>query len=357
MTRRLIVCADGTWNTEDQYDEGVPTATNVWKIAQWIRPMARDGTPQLVFYDRGVGTHPGLDRIVGGAFGRGIDENICDGYRFLVQNYMDGDEIYLFGFSRGAYTVRSLAGLIRNCGLLERRHVARVREAYDLYRDRTDDTHPSARRAQDFRELYGREVRIRCIGVWDTVGSLGVPVGLLGRILRKRFEFHDARLNAWVENAFHALAIDERRAPFAPSLWEVQDDVPNQRVEQVWFAGAHANVGGGYADCGLSDITFLWMKERAASCGLELEDDYIAQAVCGQCEGALRDSMTEAYRLLGEHVRPIGASPRTRESVHPTVLERHQRVKEPPHGPYAPPNLVEWLARAGTDGARTQGAG
>jgi hypothetical protein len=129
--------------------------------------------------------------LLGGAFGLGISKNICDCYSFLVNNYAVGDEIFLFGFSRGAYTVRSLAGFIRNCGLLRLEHAERIPEAYALYRDRSAKTHPREKLAQQFRDKYAREVRIKCLGVWDTVGSLGIPMGLLNRLFMRQYQFHD----------------------------------------------------------------------------------------------------------------------------------------------------------------------
>ncbi|EAW36794.1 DUF2235 domain-containing protein, partial [Lyngbya sp. PCC 8106] len=128
--KRLVVCCDGTWQKLNN-----PYPTNVVKIAQAIKTIASDGVPQIVFYDEGIGSEGGLDLLLGGAFGQGIDKNIQDGYRFLCLNYNEGDEIYLFGFSRGAYTVRSLAGLIYNSGLLSRPYIRLASQAYELYRD------------------------------------------------------------------------------------------------------------------------------------------------------------------------------------------------------------------------------
>ena len=136
MTKRLVVCADGTWNDPDQTQAGRLAVTHVVKLASAVRPEAPDGRAQLVAYHKGVGERGGLwDKITGGAFGVGISDNIQELYRFLVMNFAPGDELWFFGFSRGAYTVRSLAGLVRNCGILKRDHFQRCGEAYDLYRE------------------------------------------------------------------------------------------------------------------------------------------------------------------------------------------------------------------------------
>jgi uncharacterized protein (DUF2235 family) len=361
--RRLIVCADGTWNSNDE-QKGHPT--NVVKMARAILPVAGDGTSQVVYYHQGVGTGGWLDRWFGGAFGQGLSGNVMQCYRFLVDNYVDpngdgaGDEIFLFGFSRGAFTVRSLAGFIRNVGLLKPEHADRIEEAYDHYRNPGDDWHPNGPKALAFRAAYSRDVpAIKCVGVWDTVGALGVPTrGPLGKFTRGKFGFHNVGLSGRIENAFHALAIDERRGPFAPSLWELTDEdlrkSPQQRVEQVWFAGVHSNVGGGYPDSGLSDIAFLWMMERAAACGLAFDDRFVRAAVKAAVDGELYNSFSIAYKALGPHVREIcphrtddqGLPIHTFERVHESALERRQKVAGPPRGPYAPNNLLAYLERA-----------
>jgi uncharacterized protein (DUF2235 family) len=363
MMRRLIVCADGTWNSDD---EGKGHPTNVVKMARAIRPVAPDGTSQVVFYHKGVGTGKLLDRWFGGAFGKGLSENVTACYRFLVDNYNDpnsdgdGDQIFLFGFSRGAFTVRSLAGFIRNVGILKPEHADKIDEAYARYRNPGDDWHPSGPRATEFRARYSRDVpNIRCVGVWDTVGSLGVPTrGAIGSYTRKKYGFHNVALSGRVENAFHALAIDERRKPFAPSLWEVPESdrlkSPQQRVEQVWFAGVHSNVGGGYPDSGLSDVAFLWMMERAGECGLVFDDAFVRQAVRAAIDGKLENSFSTMYRAFGPYVREI-CVPRTSESgepihtferVHESALERREKCPSPPKGPYSPTNLLAYLERA-----------
>lgn len=304
--RRLVVCADGTWNTAEQEKDGQPTPTNVTKMFRAVAPVDDEGVSQLKYHQAGVGTRLGFDRWIGGGFGAGLSQNVMDCYRWLVANYSDGDEIFLFGFSRGAYTARSLAGLIRNCGLLRGEDGHRLLEAYSIYRDRTRDTHPDSPIATQFRDSCSIEVRICCIGVWDTVGALGIPGRFFKHVTRGKYEFHDVALSSRVDHAFQALAIDERRKAFAPTLWAAP---PDQHMEQVWFPGVHSDVGGGYLEAGLSDLAFLWMVERVSTCGLAFDEGYLRGRVrrldVTQEEVFIHDSMTRVYRTIGG-----GAAPR-----------------------------------------------
>ena len=226
--KRIVICADGTWNSAKATAAvGSAATTNVWLTYQLVKPHANDGTPQLAYYHPGVGTGGFIDRVIGGVTGYGLDRNIQQCYRFLVDHYHPGDYVYLFGFSRGAYTVRSLAGLIRNCGIIDAEKLAigmdvdaAVHEAFTLYRKRGDATAPTAQQSVDFRARHSHpDFRITCIGVWDTVGSLGIPVGLLGHLTSHLIGFHDVTLSSWVDCAYHAVAVDERRRPFVPTLW------------------------------------------------------------------------------------------------------------------------------------------
>ena len=334
-----MVCCDGTWNTPDQQDNGKPSPTNVVKTVRTVAKRDSGGSPQLVYYDEGVGTH-WFDRLTGGAFGYGLSTNIRQAYRYLVRHYEPGDEVFLFGFSRGAYTARSTAGFIRKCGLLKREHASRIDEAYAFYRRRDDGSHPAGVEAQDFRRKYSHEIRIRFIGVWDTVGALGIPFHIL-RVFNRRLEFHDVKLSSYVENAFQALAIDEKRRIFIPAIWQKQPHAVDQVLEQVWFAGVHSNVGGGYADSSLSDIAFLWMKNRAERCGLAFNEDYVEANIHADVSGELRDSKTGMYALIPDYFRPIGkVSPET-EAAHRGAVERMERRLSPA---YRPQNLMKYLS-------------
>jgi len=171
-----------------------------------------EGVQQIVYYDAGVGTQGAIDKVMGGGLGEGIDINIQELYTFLAMNYDDGDEIYLFGFSRGSYTVRSLCGFIYESGLVRRDQLQYVKEAYELYRENED---VESDRAVSFREEHGDRVPIKCLACFDTVGSLGLPFdapGFLSRFNSKRYQFHSTKLNPLIENAVHLLSIDEDRS-------------------------------------------------------------------------------------------------------------------------------------------------
>jgi uncharacterized protein (DUF2235 family) len=331
--KRIAVFCDGTWNRPDQEDGGVPSPTNVVKLHQAVLSRSADGTEQVTEYLKGVGTGPGLDRLLGGALGEGLAENVRRAYAAVVARYEPGDELFFFGFSRGAYTARSLAGMVRNAGVLRRDRAHMVPEADALYRRRDPGSHPAAVQAQRFRRENSHETRIRFVGVWDTVGSLGIP-GALSFIARKRYAFHDHKLSSWVDNAFHAVAVDERRKPFAPTMW-IAPPAANQRVEQTWFAGVHSNVGGGYRDACLSDRALLWMADRAAECGLAVDPSRLPDRDAPHCAGVLRDSMTPRYRPFGTYLRPIGGpGPECWECLDESLLRRMEEDES-----YRPPNV------------------
>ena len=298
----------------------------------------------MVFYDKGVGTGH-FDRLRGGAFGWGIKRKILDVYRFLIATYQPGDELYFFGFSRGAYTVRSTFGLIRNSGLLKSEFAHKLEDAYSLYRRRDDASHPDAVESELFRRSYSTEPRAKFIGVWDTVGALGLPVGGPLKFINKRWSFHDMTLSSWVDNAFQALAIDEHRKPFRPAVWEQSSKANGQVLEQVWFAGVHSNVGGSYPRTGLSDITLLWMIAKAESCGLTIDRTCVAKVDKPRPDpfGTLYNSQTIWYKItgLGDYIRPIGTG--DKQSAARSAVER----TENPASNYEPQNLKDFLALGG----------
>jgi uncharacterized protein (DUF2235 family) len=337
--KRIAIFCDGTWNTQEQRDGGAAAPTNVCRLYEATpRLDPHTGAAQAVYYRHGVGNEGLLDRWLGGGFGRGLDRAIVDAYRFLVSSYEPGDELYLFGFSRGAYTARSLAGLIRNSGILRPGAAASIRQALDLYRSRSSASHPRGLLAMRFREAHSFETDIHFLGVWDTVGALGIP-GALGRATPSgRYAFHDVELSSRVRHAFHALAIDERRRSFRPALWQLQN-VPGQVVAQVWFAGVHGDVGGGYAERGLSDIACMWMAEQAVALGLGVDMQRLREQLLPDAAAPQHNSLRGAFRLLRPYPRPIGGGlPDSCESVHASVYERSSRVAAAGR-PYDPPNL------------------
>jgi uncharacterized protein (DUF2235 family) len=322
---KLIICCDGTWQSADQEDK-----TNVFKIVQALKSKTAQEEPQsggdrivyrdddkdqVIYYDEGVGTGLGFDRISGGAFGIGLNKNIKQAYQFLIDNYQPGDEIYLFGFSRGAYTVRSLAGMIYNCGLLQKDHEGRLDEAFKLYRSRRGVKKPTAQASVEFRQKYTHDVsdetrtKIKLLGVFDTVGALGIPIEPLRPLFIRRHAFHDARLNRCIKHAYHALAIDERRSPFVPTLWETHEETIS---EQRWFAGHHADIGGGNPQAGLSDITLGWMLSKAKAAGLKFDVSQLGLAYVptpDQQQDIVRLSMHNSYtsiaKCLGKECRHV----------------------------------------------------
>ena len=331
--KRLIVCCDGTWQ-----DLKADYPTNVVKLVQAITNQGEDQVPQVVFYDEGIGTRGKWDKITGGALGKGIDQNILDGYRFLILNYEPGDEIYLFGFSRGSYTVRSLAGLIYCSGLPKREFIRCSNEAYDIYRDRK--IHPDDAVAGDFRNKYCGYVDIALLACWDTVGALGVPDWVVfDRRFNEKYRFHDMKLDPRIRYALHAVSIDERRKVFNVTCMMRNTDAPAQQqtLKEVWFAGDHGSIGGGDSQkAGLSDITLQWMIDKIKEYGLGLSFD------TGRIEGGIRPDHTLAFdgqlNLIERALYRSLYRDVTEEfdSIHQTVKQRWRDRAD-----YRPKNLAE----------------
>jgi uncharacterized protein (DUF2235 family) len=342
--KRIAVFCDGTWNTPDKLKDGKRCQTNVVKMANALKPVSTDGKPQVLYYDAGIGSEGSLiRRVYDGATGTGISENILKAYRFLIRNYQPGDELFLFGFSRGAFTVRSLAGLIRNSGILKLSDSDQINRAYEIYRSRKPEYQPREVEATLFRRTFAIEetTRIKFIGVWDTVGALGNPLFLNG-ILSRRNRFHDTQLSSKIGNAFQALAVDEKRRNFQATLWNQQDGVKGQKLEQVWFPGVHSDVGGGYPDneSGLSDISLRWMLEKAQNCNLSFESVTINPDPLAP----LHESYRGFYMLLPRLFRQIAKADKkkgnTYESVDPSTEERYKKNIK-----YRPENLVDYFRK------------
>ncbi len=291
--KRIAIFCDGTWN-----DISTEWPTNVVLLAEALRPTAADGAKQIPLYVPGVGTGRGvarrIDRVIGGAFGYGLLANIAEAYRHLAFIYEPGDEIHVFGFSRGAYTARSLTGLIRSSGILARDRINRLDAAIGRYRSRNPSTHPESEESYRFRqdlspevvtsaaeaawraergEAGTRRLRIAYLGVWDTVGALGVPKHLgIAPLFNRKFAFHDAQLSSMVASARHAIALDERRRSFEPTRWDNLDALnaqePRGRFAEMFFAGDHGSVGGGGDVEALSSIALGWIAEGAVEAGL-----------------------------------------------------------------------------------------
>ncbi len=262
----LIVCCDGTWNAPDNEDDGVLAPTNVYKLFSAI-DLDSSSTAQLSRYQSGVGTGGMIDKAIGGAVGYGLGEDIRDCYQWLANKYRPGDAIFLFGFSRGAYTARSLAGLIGRFGIVK----LPIGGDWDqlvkqIYRDGYRK-HSSAEQLE--AEFHPDSNQVQFVGVWDTVGALGVPDDkVLLNIFDNpdKYSFHDTKLGNHIKIARHAVALDEKRGSFAPTLWDSNDY--NGDVKQLWFPGVHSDVGGGYKESGLADGALLWMIDEAQHAGL-----------------------------------------------------------------------------------------
>ena len=323
--KRIVLCFDGTWNKPA--DEKLPAdkriETNVSRFYESVKDNSADGTKQLKWYDEGVGTQ-WYDKFIGGTLGTGLELNIIQGYEFLAKQYQDGDEVYVLGFSRGAYTARSLVGMIRNCGLIKNEMLGlRVAMAYGIYRTRDDG--PDSSTAKWFKSMFSREIPIKCLGVWDTVGALGIPLRVLAMFNGKFYEFHDTQLSVIVKNAFHAIAMDEQRLDFDVCLWNPATRL-EQTLEQRWFVGAHCDVGGGYSDRRLSDMTLRWMQNKASGLGLALTPVEVQpNNYLGPFTDSYKQFLNGVYaKEHARHYRSIGLTKFGDEVVDDSVQKRRK---------------------------------
>jgi hypothetical protein len=309
--KRIVVLIDGTWNKE-----GLTSNTNVAMLdpanrivaGAFIKPQAAHRIVQRVHYHDGVGSDgDAAKKLLGGAIGFGLKQIIQECYGFVVADYAAGDEIYLIGFSRGAYAARALAGLIGASGIQRTADAATFEIAWQHYRvspvARTEPAtaSPSEQKAiADYaatRPAFHDTRDIKCVAVWDTVGSYGIPAGIglaaLARyITLVSLGFHDTSFGDHVAVGLHAVAVDEHRRPFVPTFWTIaKGQQPKGHVEQTWFAGAHCNVGGGYPDPGLSDQALIWMIARLqALTGLEFDSDAVKADTHPNIAGSIVDS-------------------------------------------------------------------
>jgi uncharacterized protein (DUF2235 family) len=365
--KKLAIYLDGTWNT-------LNNNTNVWRL----KSLTAETADQRVYYSQGVGTQRG-DVARGGMTGYGIDDEIIEAYTWLIQNFDEGDDIFIFGFSRGAYTARSLSGLICKCGVLKLGAPLSIEQLYARYRlyDATTirtllanglPKDPSIEK--QWLVKYSRPTKIEFVGVWDSVGSLGHPLGSAASKVHK-YRFLDTHLRLDNEHAFQALALDEHRRNFEPTFWTktvkagqaAAADRPIEKVEQRWFVGAHANVGGGYASDPLAQRPLKWLMDRAAGFGLVFRDQVVIDTA--QVVPPVTDSYREfahgLYRLVSRpFFRPVGPPPdegtqattaRINETVDGSVFERWRADST-----YRPANLVAWANEKGVEPVKLVGA-
>ena len=364
--KRIVILCDGTWNSTD-----APHPTNVVRLGQAIAGVDPRDVTQIPLYIEGVGTgRRGVtrlgrltDRALGGSLGLGLMENVAEAYRHLVFLWEPGDEVMLFGFSRGAYTARSLAGFIRYTGLLARSDLQLLPEAVRRYAARFAGT-PRERQMMnaEWRAVHSPKVMtdpadadvyddphadrfaIAYLGVWDTVGALGVPRSLLpGWIGARRFRFHDTALSPMVRAARHAVALDERRRDFVPTLWSNLDALNGhpQRADspyqERWFPGDHGAVGGGGELRGLSSIALAWLMEGAAAQGLYL-DGAVEAAILAERDAMAppRNSRIPSGGAVASLMRRFGRDrdgPAEFHGVHEAARRRWQGGLDPRYRP------------------------
>lgn len=318
----LVICCDGTWNTPDNRDGDLPAPTNVYKFYKSLAKVDGDGIPQKKFYRAGVGTTgKWMERFQGGGFGDGIKHDIESGYKALADLYEPGDKVFLIGFSRGAFAARSLSGLITRCHLpafansdiAEGKRWDIVHRAFELYQN------PESKVPLSGVPVY-KNPPIEFLGVWDTVGALGVPEEfrwLWGKEDRTKYRFYNTKLSENVRIARQALAIDERRQIFEPTLWT--GCAVGQDVEQIWFPGVHADVGGGYSDCRLGNISLDWMIGEATKRELAFEKGFLEQII-GDEQGLVHESVTSVFRKM--RLRPRAVPDFTESDFNNTALAR-----------------------------------
>lgn len=441
LPRRLVVCLDGSWNKRD-------SGTNIYHISNLVQegrvkdPQTGREWFQIIYYDEGVGTGL-LDSVSGGGFGIGLSENIRQAYDWLVEKYRDAregrpaDEIYIFGFSRGAFTARSLIGLIAKCGLVCRGAPISPAELWAGYQllgrhgdprthagpaknwwerltggapkipfrslwelkpdawetDREEPIRPPENLAEELLVTWSRRVRIRCAGIIDTVGAMGVDMLAIPWLREKTARFHDTQLSAMVQNGFHALGIDEHRANFVHIPWRRATTRPwpaDGKIEQRWFVGAHSNIGGGYDDNVLAQFPLAWILKECRDLGLVLRVPATAQAdplipppldsclpLLSPVKGndylrdtppRVRDSFAEIAHGIWKHVirskpeyRRIGPPPEmdngapsesVNEFVDPSAWQLLVADQNSPN-PYNPPNLWAYRQKPNLPDAKT----
>ena len=346
MAKNIVICSDGTWNSAYKR-----RGTNVFKLYEALDHTGRPGSDeeQIAFYDDGVGTQKlRLLKILGGAFGVGLARNVRQLYTSLARVHEPGDRIYLFGFSRGAFTVRTLADMICRCGIVDVRGCGSgdrapltgrelrktVRRTYKTYRL----TYREALRRNVDKWCEGelpqthKAATIQMVGVWDTVDAVGLPFKDQAEILNLmfRFKFPDTFLPSNVEYGYQALAIDEERTTFEPILWNERINCPKppgakQAVTQVWFAGAHANVGGGRSKQGMSLVSLFWMMKKAESLGVRFSKSArrgieAAQNVHDELHDS-RSGIAALYRYRPRNIRAMCRG-RARVRIHESAVER-----------------------------------
>jgi uncharacterized protein (DUF2235 family) len=331
MGKNIVIFSDGTGQKG-----GVGSNTNVYKLFNMIEDRTNR---QIAYYDPGLGTD--LRIITGKLFATGFSKNILDCYRFIFDNFEADDKIYMFGFSRGAATVRSLSSFIHMFGILPKSRPELIKQAYTIYKkkDREDQ-------AKKFiNKHHTMWSKIEFLGVWDTVAALGLPIKGLG-VLFDRFispNFHSFKLSESVIYARHALSIDEERKTFHPIVWEpIKGDKLKDKMKQVWFAGVHTDVGGGYEIDQLSNISLKWMIQEAKDKGLVIYKNSRAfdelMASKPDVNGTMHNEQTGfTGKLFKRAVRNWNTTAYGQPCIHESVLKRtknNENLDEPKYMPW-----------------------
>lgn len=327
MPKNIVVMSDGTGQ-----DGGKDPDSNVYLLFKMLESRTKN---QVVFYDRGLGT--GWRKLTGNAFGVGISKNIRECYHFIFEHFESEDKVFLFGFSRGAYTVRSLAGFITLCGILPKSRPELIDQAYKIYK--ISDQSKREQKMKGFREKHNTmNCPIEFVGVWDTVRALGTPFKFMEMLNPFKHNFHDHVLNSNIKNGVHALSIDDERLTFHPTPWDERKISPGQNIVQVWFAGVHSDIGGSYVERGLSDITLDWMLKYAKKSGLLIYPRQKVQ-IRPDPNGLMHDSRSGFGKLFRKKQRKTDE--RTNPpKIHQSVLDR-ELDKNNNTGKYHPWILAE----------------
>lgn len=346
--KRLIVCCDGTWNNPEQENNGISSSTNVVKIYNAIAEVDSDAVKQLKYYHPGIGgedTGP-IDSVLGGAIGMGISRHIRSAYHWLGNNYEEGDEIYLFGFSRGAFTARSLGGMLSQ-GLLDLRYISSEKSWSCVKKAYNEGYRVEGATLDDWAESdwvffnQRRKTPIHFIGVWETVGALGVPDDL--EILnffdnKEKWEFHNTSLDENVKHARHAMALDEVRSSFSISRWE--NAAQHDDAIELWFPGVHSDVGGGYCECDLSNGALKWMMSESTNVGLGFRDG-IEKTIKNNPLGVMHNSYKGIFSKLRSRPRNIPAMiSKNHHLFHESSIER-QKISPIGYPLYHPTRILD----------------
>ena len=327
MPKNIVVFSDGTGQ-----EGGKGHNTNVYRLFNMIVDRSPE---QIGFYDRGLGT--GMRKITGNIAGMGISKNIQECYRFIFDNFEAKDRIYLFGFSRGAATVRSLSGFIHLFGILPKSRPELIKQAYKIYKTRNIERRNE--KAEDFLSRHHTMwAHVDFLGVWDTVAALGVPNKTIGVLLDRlpfaRHRFHNFELSECVKHARHALAIDDERRTFHPLLWDEKIG-PEQTMKQVWFPGMHTDVGGGYPDRGLADIALEWMIAEATAHGMLIYEKHKVKTD-PKPDGKMHNSRSGFPGSIFRHKQREWPSGRQPPVIHKYVKERTRNQDNEADPPYKP---------------------